>query len=368
MANKDLVKRAFSVTANLPPQRKEDPAPVADREPEKAEEADEAPTPRAATPQIEQRRNSVAGSPKTGPGSMLAFMADQSEVHQEVVKLREKVEAFEGAELAKRLDPGKIIASKWANRDQAHFQTAAFARLKSEIASAGGNVQPIKVRALTGGPEEGARWEIVFGHRRHRACLELGLPVLSLVQQDMKDADLFVEMERENREREDLSAWEQGVMYMRALEQGLFPSAKQMAIAIDRDMGNISRAMALAKLPSDVVQAFGSPLNLQFRWASPLKDAHQKDPERLLEIARELAARAVKPAPAAVFALLTREQGSVAAASGVEAEWNDADGKRVAHLMTDRKGRATLSFDAAMDASQRKKLVKLMDGFLGLKS
>lgn len=157
-------------------------------------------------------------------------------------------------------------------------------------------------------------------------------------------------------------------MYMRALEQGLFPSAKQMAIAIDRDMGNISRAMALAKLPSDVVQAFGSPLNLQFRWASPLKYAHQKDPERLLEIARELVARAVKPAPAAVFALLTTEQGSLAAASGSEAEWNDADGKRVAHLMTDRKGRTTLSFDTAMDALQRKKLIKLMDGFLGLKS
>ncbi len=208
----------------------------------------------------------------------------------------------------------------------------------------------------------------MFGHRRHRAFLELGIPVLALVQQNMKEADLFVEMERENREREDLSAWEQGVMYMRALEQGLFPSAKQMAIAIDRDMGNISQAMALAKLPSDVVQAFGSPLNLQFRWASPLKDAHQKDPERLLEIARELAARAVKPAPAAVFAILTREQGGVAEANGAEAEWNDADGKRVAHLMTDRKGRTTLSFDTAMDAMQRKKLIKLMDGFLGLKS
>src|SRR5690606_26125628 len=155
---------------------------------------------------------------------MLAFMTDQSEVHQEVVQLREKVEAFKDAEVTRRLDPQQIVASKWANRDQTHFQTDAFARLKSEIENAGGNVQPIKVRALAGGAGEGARWEIVFGHRRHRACLELGLPVLAMVQQDMKDADLFVEMERENRERADLSAWEQGVMYMRALEQGLFPS------------------------------------------------------------------------------------------------------------------------------------------------
>ena len=358
LANKDLVRRAFSVTANLPSQRKEYL--------ENAGEEDDASVPRAVDTLGEQRRNPIAGPPKTGPGSMLAFMTDQSEVHQEVVKLRERVEEFKGAELAKRLDPGKIVASKWANRDPAHFQTEAFARLKSEIASAGGNIQPIKVRALVDGAEEGFSWEIVFGHRRHRACLELGLPVLSLVQKDMKDVDLFVEMERENREREDLSAWEQGVMYMRALELGLFPSAKQMAIAIDRDMGNISRAMALAKLPNDVIQAFGSPLNLQFRWASPLKEAHQKDPEGLLEIARELAARAVKPAPAAVFAILTRADGVVA--NGTEAEWNDAAGKRIAHLMTDRKGRATLSFDTALDAVQHKKLVKLVDGLLNLKS
>jgi len=298
----------------------------------------------------------------------LAFMTEQSEVHREVVRLREKMTEFEGADVARRLDPKQIVASRWANRDEAHFQTEAFARLKSEIAGAGGNVQPIKVRPLAVAEGGEDRWEIVFGHRRHRACLELGLPVLALIQQHMNDADLFVEMERETREREDLSAWEQGVMYMRALELGLFPSAKQMAAAIDRDMGNISRAMALAKLPGDVIRAFGSPLNLQFRWATPLKDAHQKDPERLLETARELAARQNKPAPAEVFALLTREPGDAKAEKPDEAQWRDAAGNRVAHLAKDRKGRATLAFDTPLDASQLRKLVKAIDTLLGIKS
>ena len=182
----------------------------------------------------------------------------------------------------------------------------------------------------------------------------------------MKDADLFVEMERENREREDLSAWEQGVMYMRALEQGLFPSAKQLAAAIDRDLGNIGKAMALAKLPSQVVRAFGSPLNLQFRWATALKDAHQRDPEGLLAAAREFAEKAPPASPAEVFAALTGQGSRKAEATSTE--WKDDDGKRIASLTIDRKGRATVAFDQPMDEGQRRKLAKVVDAFLGRKA
>ena len=298
---------------------------------------------------------------------MLAFMTEQSEVHREVVRLRERLGEFEGAQATRRIDPKLIKASTWANRDASHFRTQAFASLKEEIASAGGNVQPIKVRPVEGAAAGSPSFEIVFGHRRHQACLELGLPVLALVQTDMRDAELFVEMERENREREDLSAWEQGVMYMRALEQGLFPSAKQLATAIDRDMGNISKAMALAKLPSEVVRAFGSPLNLQFRWATPLKDAHQRDPEGLLAASRELAARVPPPSPAEVFSELTTQGGTERRAPSATTEWKDDDGKRIASLVVDRKGRATLSFDQPMGDAQRRKLTKVIDAFVGSK-
>lgn len=367
MASKDLVKRAFSVTANLHPPPMPDPTPT----PSKGEggvpeaSAQSAPKTQAAAP-----IPAPAGAPKTGPGSMLAFMTEQSEVHREVVLLREQVTQFEGADVAKRLDPKEIVASKWANRDNSHFDTESFARLKKEIAGAGGNVQPIKVRSVANSAAGAGAppWEIVFGHRRHRACLELGIPVLALIQKDMKDAELFVEMERENREREDLSAWEQGVMYLRALESGLFPSAKQLATAIDRDMSNISRAMALAKLPGEVVRAFGSPLNLQFRWATALKDAHQRDPEGLLSAARELTAKDPKPSPAEVFASLTQPTSSKDQIKGTTADWKDGEGKRVASMTTDRKGRVTLFFDQPMEEAQQRKFAKLVDSFLAAKT
>jgi ParB family transcriptional regulator, chromosome partitioning protein len=370
MANKDLVKRAFSVTANLPTQQKVEAAPL-DSSPSVRDEPSapgESPTVAVLASAPAAAPRALGATPKTSPGSMLAFMTEQSEVHREVVRLREQVSEFEGAEPTRRLDPKLVVASKWANRDESHFVTEAFAALKHEIASAGGNVQPIKVRALAETGPTMPRWEIVYGHRRHRACLELGIPVLALIQSDMKDADLFVEMERENREREDLSAWEQGVMYMRALEMGLFPSAKQLAAAIDRDMGNISKAMALAKLPADVVRAFGSPLNLQFRWATPLKDAHQRDPEGLLAAARELSAREPAASPSEVFVALTSVGDPSIRSAGFATDWKDEKGKRVASLSTDRKGRVTLTFEQPMDEGQQRKLAKLVDTFLGRKN
>jgi ParB family chromosome partitioning protein len=370
MANKNLIKRAFSVTANLPvPPDTDQPADRRRATPEARPSAiDNASQGQTAIPDVETQMVTGASSPRTGPGSMLAFMAEQSEVHKEVLQLRERVATFDGAEIARRLDPATVHPSRWANRELAHFSTESFAQLKSEIASAGGNVQPIKVRPLKSAEGAPETFEIVYGHRRHRACLELGVPVLALVQNAMADTDLFVEMERENRNRADLSAWEQGTMYMRALEMGLFPSAKQLASAIDRDTGNIGRAMALAKLPSEVVAAFGSPLNLQFRWATPLKDAHQRDPEGLLEAARALAQREPRPSPAEVFAALTQPDSEPATRGRSSVEWKDDSGVVLASLVRDRKGRATLSFAEPLSDSQNRRLKKLMDDFLGLKA
>src|SRR5439155_17408723 len=132
----------------------------------------------------------------------------------------------------------------WANRHEASFKTAEFEQLKAEIAQSGGNVQPIKVRpvaVLNGStpPAEG-RFELVFGHRRHRACLDLGIPVLAAIE-DASDVSLFEQMERENRGRKNLSAWEQGTMYRKALDEGLYPSLRRLSESLGVDVSLVSK-------------------------------------------------------------------------------------------------------------------------------
>ena len=229
---------------------------------------------------------------RTAVGGMAQFVTTQSPLHREVEDLRKVVATFDGARIVKALPATSVIPSLWANRHDASFDEADFAQLKREIREAGGNVQPIKVRPLNGSTpsaDEGVRYEIVFGHRRHRACLELNLPVNALVE-EVDDHRLFEQMERENRGRKNLSAWEQGAMYSSALERGLYPSQRKLAEAIGVDVALVSKSVALAKLPNEVIGAFASPLDVQFRWAQLLGEAMRRDPEGTIARAREIAA------------------------------------------------------------------------------
>mgnify|MGYP000087107644 CR=1 FL=1 len=147
-------------------------------------------------------------------------------------------------------DPARValaysLDSRWRNRDLRSFDTPEFRALKEEIQRSGGNVQPIKVRRLS----EHETYEIVYGRRRTRACLELGLMVAAVVE-DLSEQQAYMEMYRENVARENLTPWEQGVMYDDALTQGLFPSLRRLADALGISSGNVAVARKLAHLPS----------------------------------------------------------------------------------------------------------------------
>lgn len=230
---------------------------------------------------------SLAPKAKTGPGALVAHLAMESEAIRENEVLKEELRTWEGAIPAKRLDPTLIEPSRWANRHSDSFGGEEFASLKTEIESAGGNVQPIKVRPLVGTSPQ--RFEVVFGHRRHRACLELNLPVLAFVEA-LTDQALFQEMDRENRLRADLRPFEQGEMYRRALDEGLFSSLRSLAEAIGVQPGNVSTALQIARLPRAVLAAFSSPLDIQYRWGKPLNDLVLKSPGELESRAKAVAA------------------------------------------------------------------------------
>lgn len=198
--------------------------------------------------------------------------------------LRVELEQWSGASPVRHLDPTTIIRSKWANRHEQSFHDEDFKLLKEDIESAGGNVQPIKVRPVEGNP---GVFEIIFGHRRHQACLDLGIPVLAMIS-NVNDLQMFIEMERENRQRKDLRPYEQGMMYDHALKEKMFPSAKKLAESIGVNAGTLGRALNLARLPDYVISAFKTPLDLQYRWADALQKAVTERPQEVKEISEAI--------------------------------------------------------------------------------
>ncbi|MDO9284138.1 MAG: ParB/RepB/Spo0J family partition protein [Aquabacterium sp.] len=321
--------------------------------------------------------------PKTAPGAMMAFANDaRSELMRENDQLRSKaaesdhlrgrlddalgeLQQWDGAKAARLIDPTLVEPSRFANRHELNYAGPEFAALRAEIESAGGNVQPIKLRSVATAADGPARYEVVFGHRRHRACLELGLPVLAVID-NLDDRALFVEMDRENRARKDLSAWEQGMMYRRALQQGLFPSNRKLAEAIGVDLSALGKALALADLPEPLVQAFASPLGLQFRWAKPLAAALKCHRDAVLRRAAELAQLPPDRKPKAVFDALM-----AAAGQGVERFHPpqtlalEVDGAPAGEVSVGSRGEVTVFIEAGLVPAHRlAALAKLVDGFL----
>lgn len=255
-------------------------------------------------------------APRTGPGQMAQFRNQMLAAEGELGKLRERLREHEGALPTRKLDPASVHPGHWANRHDAAFRSAAFESLKQDIAQAGGNVQPILVRPR---PGESGQYEVVFGHRRHRACLELDIPVTAVIDAGpMSDADVFAAMDRENRERADLSPYEQGLMYRRALDESLYPSNRRLAEALGVSHTWVANVLAVADLPQPIVECFASPLEIQHRHARQINQALERDrkgvlkrAEKLRQGGRTLSAAAVvgallaPPAPAAVIGTAT---------------------------------------------------------------
>ena len=297
------------------------------------------------------------GRPRTAIGAISASLAMGREIEAENKELKSRLKQFESASIVESIDPKRIVPSAYANRHELSFTGPEFADLKAQIASAGRNVQPIKVRRVGSDGDGGQTFEIVFGHRRHRACLELDLPVAAIVE-DLGDVDLFAQMDRENRGRENLSPWEQGMMYKRALDNGLFPSQRQLAAAVGAQSGNVSTAIQLASLPVEVVEAFVSPLELQFRWGTELKAALERDADGVLLRAVEIRSATPRPDARETLGRLT----AVGHVSSVPLEQFMSKGKVAGTWEEDSRGNVVIRLKSGgLSAVKRKRLLDFLE-------
>ena len=308
-----------------------DPAPFAAAPPERSTAAE---APLAAETRFPAVFARPAGQ-RTGPGELLAFRGQILAAEGEANRLREQLQSFAGAHPTRKVDPGLIRPSRWANRHESSFATSEFIRFKADIEHAGGNVQPIVVRPMETG-EKG--FEIVFGHRRHRACLDLGIPVLAAIwTEPLSDLNLFAAMDRENRERADLSAWEQGKMYRRAIDEAMFPSQRRLAESLGVSHTWVRKAIAVADLPEPIIQCFRTPLEVNFRHAEAITQALENDRKGVLRRAEKLQQSERFSASAVVAALIGKQRG--VGDSQREVRVKDAIAGRVTW---DARGQATI--------------------------
>ena len=160
----------------------------------------------------------------------------------------------------------------------------------------------------------------------------------------VSDHELFSAMDRENRERADLSPYEQGTMYRRALDEKLYPSNRRLAEALGVSHTWVANVLLVADLPAPVVECFRSPLEIQHRHAKSIASALETDRKSVLRRAEKLRAQErPKAATAVVSALLG------VSSDGAEPKKQplEIDGKLMGQWSKDGAGRFTVQIDAA---------------------
>lgn len=262
------------------------------------------------------------GAGKPAPVKMMEFTTEPNASKQE------RLEGVQRrATTVRQLDAAQVRRSRFANRHPDEFKTKEYAEFVADIKATGGNTVPGKVRRLHG-EGEGA-YELIFGHRRHQACLELGLPFLAEVC-EADDRTLFEEMTRENLFRKDPTPWDWAQHYAAGLRD-IYRTQDDLCRANGRSRGHVSMALQLAALPIEVVEAFASPVQLQLAWGAGLQDALKANREAVLkralalkgsgkpaaEVYRELAGAKDRRAKVTELKVHGREVGNLSYRNGV---------------------------------------------------
>jgi ParB family chromosome partitioning protein len=144
--------------------------------------------------------------------------------------------------------------------------------------------------------------ELIYGARRLFVARYLNKPLLVDIR-EMSDREAIIAMDIENRQRTDISPYERAVSYARWLRTGHFGSQDEVARALKISSSRVSRLLRLAKLPSVILNAFTTPLEICEAWGLDIMDALD-DPQRrqcTIQTARELGALHPRPPAKRVY-------------------------------------------------------------------
>ena len=139
-----------------------------------------------------------------------------------------------------------------------------------------GQFVPVLGRTVRNDPDYDV--ELIYGARRLFVARHINIP-LTVELRDLSDLEAIVAMDIENRQRTDISPYERALSYASWIRGGFLQSQDDIARTLKVSPSQVSRLLKLARLPSVVVAAFNSPLEICEAWGIDLMDALD-DPDR----------------------------------------------------------------------------------------
>jgi ParB family chromosome partitioning protein len=193
------------------------------------------------------------------------------------------------------VDPARCRIWDGHNRDYAALNEQSCADLIDSFKAQGRQEVPAIVRRLPAEAEHA--YEVVCGARRHWTASWLrahDYPDFKFLiePRELTDEEAFRLADLENRSRKDLSDYERASDYARAVDRYYEGNQQRMAERLEVSKSWLSRYLDLARLPAEILAAFGSPQALGISHAATLAPLLRRPGTlpRLLEAAATLAA------------------------------------------------------------------------------
>jgi ParB family transcriptional regulator, chromosome partitioning protein len=145
---------------------------------------------------------------------------------------------------------------------------------------------------------DGIIYEIIFGRRRHLACLKLGIPFLVIRKNIQNIQDAVASQDAENKFRKNVSGYSNALFYKRLLAESVFKTEKELAKKLGMSSSTLNDLMAYIRIPDDIIKAMPNIHNLSNSMALKIVSLLNKSDKwhnRILECAPEIGKTITSP-------------------------------------------------------------------------
>ncbi|WP_226576197.1 plasmid partitioning protein RepB [Acuticoccus sediminis] len=230
-----------------------EPEPVADTSAEPAPEAEAQPAPEPAPQRAPEVKSAGGRGDGAGPSASRApglghLLHNWGEQSREAEQWRR---ALEQGQVVQEVPTELITPFRWHDRFSDFDDNAEFEALVESILREG-QIAPALLRPH---PKEPGKYELVYGHRRHRACVKLGRPLRAIVR-EMDDESAVTFLSRENSQHAPPSFIERARQADRLLKDTGW-TVQFTADVLGVQRSEVSRYRMVMTLPDRLVMQIG---------------------------------------------------------------------------------------------------------------
>ena len=221
----------------------------------------------------------------------------------------------------------KIVTN--SNQPRKYFDNGKMSELKDSIKNSG-LLQPITVRKISNG-----KYEIVAGERRYRACRELGMESIPVIEMNVGDARGYELSVLENIQREDLNPIEEAESYLMLMEVYGYTQEK-LSEKLGKTRSSVSNKMRILKLPASVKEMVKKG-EISYGHARTLLSL--SDEKKIEEAAKEIINKgySVRETERRVKFLINKGNSSDALSGSLDSRGKESENKSQNKNLTDKE-------------------------------